>query len=63
MDEIIRFPAVFQTWEKTEAIIRKNLHGYMPSLDEEFVVAKFKEVRFLCRSREWRSYLNPIANS
>ena len=44
MGEVINLPAVFQTWEKTESIIRKHLDGYLSETDEEFVVARFKEI-------------------
>jgi hypothetical protein len=44
MAEVINLPAVFQTWEKTESILRRHLDGYLSETDEEFVIARFKEI-------------------
>ena len=44
MIEVVRFPSVFQAWERTEAIIRKYLDGQISEDEESEVISRFKEV-------------------
>lgn len=44
MTETIKFPSVFQNWERTESIIRRHLDGQIPSEEENEVVHRFKEI-------------------
>jgi hypothetical protein len=44
MAEVVKLPAVFQRWENIEAILHKHLDGYLPEADEEFIIARFKEI-------------------
>lgn len=44
MIEVIGFPSVFQTWDRTEAIIRKHLDNQVPKEEEEDVLSRFKQI-------------------
>lgn len=44
MNEVFKFPSVFQNWETTESIIRKHLDGQIPPAEEDEVVYRFKEI-------------------
>jgi hypothetical protein len=44
MVEEIELSSVFQNWERTESIIRKNLEGQIPPEQENEVICRFREI-------------------